>query len=94
MVDLVLRKGKIIDGSGNCWFAGDIGIRGGRIRKIGRIEEDAKRILEKNQKTGAIVLECTDLPAFAKAIQKVTNLPVFDIVALVRMVHEAFLRKG
>lgn len=48
MYDLILRKGKIIDGTGNCWFAGDVGILNGRISKIGQIEEGAKKILDVN----------------------------------------------
>ena len=41
---------------------------------------------------GAIVLECTDLPPFACAIQRATALPIFDIVTLVNFVHSALLR--
>lgn len=32
---------------------------------------------------GAFVLECTQMPPYAKAIQKATNLPVFDGVTMV-----------
>ena len=39
-----------------------------------------------------IILECTDLPPFARAIQRTTNLPVFDIVTLVNLLHAAVLR--
>ena len=46
MYDLILRNGMIVDGSGNCWFVGDIGIKAGRIREIGRIEGDANTILD------------------------------------------------
>lgn len=58
------------------------------------IAQIAKRMLGKHKKTGAIVLECTDLPPFADAIHKETNLAVFDIVMLIRMVQEAFVKKG
>ncbi len=33
--DLVIRNGHIIDGTGSPWYAGDVGIRGGRIAAIG-----------------------------------------------------------
>ena len=46
MYDLVLKMGKIIDGTGNCWFCRDLGILNGRIKKIGTIEEESKRILD------------------------------------------------
>jgi N-acyl-D-aspartate/D-glutamate deacylase len=34
--DLVLRNGKVVDGSGNPWFSGDVAIRGDRIAAVGR----------------------------------------------------------
>ncbi|HJR51987.1 MAG TPA: D-aminoacylase [Gemmatimonadales bacterium] len=36
--DLVIRNGRIIDGTGSPWYSGDLGIRGGRIAAIGRLE--------------------------------------------------------
>ncbi len=45
--DLVLRNGRIVDGTGNPWFAGDVAIRGDRIVAIGRVERDrAKREID------------------------------------------------
>lgn len=35
-VDLVLKGGKVIDGTGNPWFYGDVGIRDGKIAFVGR----------------------------------------------------------
>jgi N-acyl-D-amino-acid deacylase len=35
--DIVIENGKVIDGAGNPWYRADIGIRGGKIDKIGRI---------------------------------------------------------
>jgi len=42
---------------------------------------------------GAIVLECTNLPPGAKAAQKATGLPVFDIVTLTYMIHDVLIRR-
>jgi N-acyl-D-amino-acid deacylase len=36
--DLVIRNGRIIDGTGSPWYSGDLGIRDGRIAAIGRLE--------------------------------------------------------
>ncbi|HKW92015.1 MAG TPA: aspartate/glutamate racemase family protein [Methylomirabilota bacterium] len=49
----------------------------------------AKRMLAAHPEIGAIVLECTNMPPYRADIEAVTGLPVFDITALVRMVHEA-----
>jgi N-acyl-D-amino-acid deacylase len=35
--DIVIRNGRIVDGTGSPWYAADIGIRGGRIAGIGRL---------------------------------------------------------
>lgn len=37
--DLVIRSGHIIDGTGSPWYAGDIGIRNGRIAAIGNLSD-------------------------------------------------------
>jgi len=58
------------------------------------IVEVAKQLVTKNPTVGAIVLECTQLPSFAFAIQKETNLPVFDIYSLTKMVHESLFRRS
>jgi PBP4 family serine-type D-alanyl-D-alanine carboxypeptidase len=39
--DVVIKNGKIFDGSGNPWFVADVGIRGDRIAAIGKLN-DAK----------------------------------------------------
>ncbi len=44
--DIVIRNGRVLDGMGNPWIAADIGIRGGKIAKIGRIPEAGTRELD------------------------------------------------
>src|SRR5262245_14692257 len=45
--DLVIRNGRLVDGTGNPWFAGDVAIRGERIVAVGRIPvTTAKRTLD------------------------------------------------
>ena len=36
--DLIIRNGRIIDGTGSPWYSGDLGIRDGRIATIGRLD--------------------------------------------------------
>ena len=46
-LDLVLRGGRIVDGTGNPWFIGDVGIRGDRIAELDRrIETPTKREID------------------------------------------------
>ncbi len=35
--DLLIRNGRIVDGTGNPWFHGDVAIRGDRIVAVGRV---------------------------------------------------------
>ena len=44
--DLGIRRGFIVDGTGNPWFVADLGVKGGRITKIGELKpnEAAKTI--------------------------------------------------
>jgi N-acyl-D-amino-acid deacylase len=46
-LDILIKNGKIIDGTGNPWYHGDLGIKDGKITKISlKLREDAKRILD------------------------------------------------
>ena len=44
--DLVIRNGRVLDGMGNPWIHADVGIRDGRIGKIGRIPERGAREID------------------------------------------------
>jgi hypothetical protein len=43
---------------------------------------------------GAIVLECSILPPYAKAVQEATGLPVFDFVTMINYFYEGTHRKA
>jgi len=44
--DLVIKSGKIIDGSGLPAFHGDVAVSGGRIVEMGRVSGEAKRVVD------------------------------------------------
>ncbi len=47
MLDLIIRGGRILDGTGNSSSFGDVGIRGDRIVAIGKLEQaDAAKVIE------------------------------------------------
>ena len=45
--DLIIRNGRVLDGTGNPWFPADIGVRGGRIVTVGSLPNaTATRIID------------------------------------------------
>jgi N-acyl-D-amino-acid deacylase len=45
--DLIIRNGRVFDGSGNPWFPADIGVRGGRIAAVGTLRDaQAARVID------------------------------------------------
>jgi len=53
----------------------------------------ARRLISQHPEVGAIVLECTNMPVYAKSIQQEVNLPIFDIYTLTNMVYSTVVRK-
>ena len=46
MLDLIIKNGDIVDGTGSKAFKGDLGILNGTIVKIGEISDEAKNIID------------------------------------------------
>lgn len=47
MFDVLIRNGRVIDGTGNPWYHADVGIRGDRIAALGRLGgESARRTID------------------------------------------------
>lgn len=44
--DLIIRRARVVDGTGLPAYVADVGIRGDRIAKIGRIESKAARVID------------------------------------------------
>jgi len=55
----------------------------------GETVDVARRMVREHPDLGAILLECSMLPPYAKAVQEATGLPVFDFITLID-----FFQKG
>ncbi len=53
----------------------------------------ALEIMNEHDEVGAILLECSDMPPYAYAVQAVTKLPVFDFVTLIRWLHSSVCQR-
>jgi hypothetical protein len=62
-----------------------------------KLEQDlvslAKQFTKNNPDVGAILLECSDMPPYAWAIQKAISLPVFDFITMINWVYNAVVRR-
>ena len=63
----------------------------GKVRQ--EVVAAALELLEEDADIGAIVLECSDMPPYAAAVQAATQLPVFDFVTLIKWLHSATTQK-
>ena len=52
----------------------------------------AKELVSSHPNVGAIVLECTQLPVFARAIQEEVKLPVYDVFTLGSWFYSGLVR--
>lgn len=53
----------------------------------------AQEVVSKNPDVGAFLLECTELPPYAWAIQRAVHLPVFDFTTLINWVYSSVVRR-
>lgn len=53
----------------------------------------AKELVENNRDIRAILLECSDTPPYASAVQKAVGLPVFDFVTMIKWLYNATAQK-
>lgn len=44
--DIIIKNGKIIDGAGNPWYYGDVGVKDGKIKVISKLGDNAKKIID------------------------------------------------
>ena len=63
--DLVIRNGRVVDGTGNPWFYGDVAIRGDRIVAVGRVPDgqgEARRSTPRAWSSRPASSTCTRTP--------------------------------
>ena len=62
-----------------------------------RVEEEvvaiATKMTSENPQIKAILLECSMLPPYGKAVQEATGLPVFDFITMIDYVFTAVVKK-
>lgn len=51
--------------------------------------EAATRLVKTHPDTGAILLECTNMPPYARAVKEAVGLPVFSVISMVKWFYEA-----
>ena len=54
----------------------------------------AKKMVAKNPEIGAILLECTELPPHARAIQKAVGMPVWGFPTMVDWIYSGVVRRS
>jgi hypothetical protein len=57
------------------------------------VVDAARQLVEEYKDIGAILLECSDMPPFASAVQAAVKLPVFDFVTMINWIHQAVAQR-
>ena len=63
----------------------------GKVRE--EVVEAALSLVKENEDIGTILLECSDMPPYAYAVQKAVKLPVFDFTTLIKWLHSSVVQK-
>ena len=53
----------------------------------------ARQLVTEHPDVGAILLECSDMPPFAWAIQREVGLPVFDFITMINWIYQGVLQR-
>ena len=55
--------------------------------------EIAEQMIRKDPAIAVMVLECSDLPPYAAAVQAAVQRPVFDFITMIQYVHSSLVRR-
>jgi hypothetical protein len=58
------------------------------------VVETAQKLVADHPGIGALLLECSLLPPYARAVQEAVNLPVFDYVTMIKYVFTAVVQQS
>ena len=73
--DLIIRGGRIVDGTGNPWVMADIGVRGDRIAWIGDLTDaTARRVIE----ASGLVVSPGFIDPHTHAVRGIFDVPTAD----------------
>ena len=62
--------------------------------KVGaEVVDTAVRLVRDNPRVRALLLECSDMPPYAKAVQDATGLPVWDFITLIDWIHDGVVKR-
>jgi Asp/Glu/hydantoin racemase len=54
----------------------------------------ARQLVAENPAVGAILLECSDLPPFARSVQEAVKLPVFDFISMINWIYHGVVQRS
>jgi len=58
------------------------------------VVEAALRLTRRHPEVAAIVLECTNMPPYSKAVRRATHLPVYDVLTMLEWFWRGLPRQG
>lgn len=61
------------------------------VRK--EITETAVSLIDEHPQTGAILLECSDMPPYSSDVQRAVGLPVFDFITMIKWAYHSVCQK-
>lgn len=53
----------------------------------------ARRLVEEHPDVRSILLECSDLPPYAHAVQAATGRPIFDFITMINYVRQSIAHR-